>query len=157
MSQSSWLGLRWLFSNIFKRFLPFFTSGTCLMSCLILCLKIMQWCHSCGKLTFLQSYMRDNMNYITKSSSFWQRSTLKSSMLTLHGLMVQCLTVRATSPTIINLCGKGIICGPSSIEIIISVSLRVKKMLGFDSWCAHCTSLSLRRQVLMVIKNSWRL
>ena len=145
MSQSSWSKFRWSFSNIFKRFLSFFTSSTCLMSYLILCLKIVWWYYSCGKLTFLQLYTRDNVDYATMSFSFWQRSTLESFMLALCGSMVQCLAARVTSLTIINFCSEGIIYKPSSIEMIIQINLRVERILNFNSWYMHCTPLLLRR------------
>ena len=145
MSWSLWLKLRWLFSNIFKRFLSFFTSDICLILCLMSYLKIMWWCHSCGKLTFLWSYTKDDMDYAMMSFSFWQRSTLKSSTLALCGPTAQCLAVRVTSLTIINLCSGGIVYGPSFIKMIIQVNFRVEKTLSFDSWHMCCTSLSLRR------------
>ena len=156
MSQFLWLKLKWSFSNIFKKSLLFFISDICLMSYFMLCFKIVWWCCSCGKLTFLQSYMRDDVNYVTMSFSFWQRNTFKSFMLIFCSPMAQCLVMRVTSLIIINLCGGGIVCGPSSIGMIIPVSLKVGRILNFDSWCVCCTSLLLRRQMLVVIKNSWK-
>ena len=157
MSQSLWLKLRWLFSNIFKRFSLFFINSTCLMLYLILYLKIMWQCHSCEKLTFLQSYMRNDINYAIMSFSSWQRNTLESFIFTLHSSTTQCLIIRVTSLTIINLCDEEIVCRPSFIEIIIQISLRIERTLNFNSWHTHCTSLSLKKQMLTVIKNFWRL
>ena len=156
MSQSSWLKLRWLFSNIFKKSLSFFTSNICLMLCFISCFKIMWWYCSYEKLTFFWSYTRDDVNYIMMSFFSWWRSTLKSFILALCDSMAQCLAARITSSTIINFCSEGIVCRPFFIEMIIQISLKVEKMLNFDSWCVCCTSLLLRRQMLTVIKNFWR-